>query len=182
MYFLAYINNLKWINSLNTQNVFLVLFTLIFAIPSVLLAASFQLRQIASQLHSQVYSYTNFLFEDFFWTSTEKSVSLFNLGNLENVSQRNLRTGTARECIFRAYGGTRFKNSHQPWWWKGWGETPSCNQSAQKNSVKVLLSPKFLLKFYSKGRHMSFQTISIHILLESVFRSLMIAPGPGNEL
>ena len=30
----------------------------------------------------------------------EKSVSLFNLRNLENVLQRNLRTGTARECIF----------------------------------------------------------------------------------
>ena len=29
---------------------------------------------------------------------------------LENVLQRNLRTGTARECIFRASGGTRFKN------------------------------------------------------------------------
>ena len=44
-----------------------------------------------------------------FLTSTEKSVSLFNLRNLENVLQRNLRIGTARECIFRASGGTRFK-------------------------------------------------------------------------
>ena len=33
---------------------------------------------------------------------------------LENVLQRNLRTGTARECIFRASGGTRFKNFCQP--------------------------------------------------------------------
>ena len=122
----------------------------------------------------------------------------------------------ARECIFRASGGTRFKNFCQPWWWKGWGKTPSCNQSAQKNSgcvtalskfsfpqsfcskfysngslmsfkpyklsshssfpVKVLLSAKFLFKFYSKGRHMYFQTISSNILLESVFRSLLIGP------
>ena len=29
----------------------------------------------------------------------ERSVSLFNLCNLENVLQRNLRTGTAKECI-----------------------------------------------------------------------------------
>ena len=28
---------------------------------------------------------------------------------LENVLQRNLRIGAARECIFRASGGTRFK-------------------------------------------------------------------------
>ena len=33
-----------------------------------------------------------------------KSVLLFNLRNLENVLQRNLRTGTARECIFKAQG------------------------------------------------------------------------------
>ena len=40
----------------------------------------------------------------------EKSVLLFNLRNSENVLQRNLRTGTAKECIFRGSGGTRFKN------------------------------------------------------------------------
>ena len=38
----------------------------------------------------------------------EKSVSLFNLLNLENILQRNLRTGMAKECIFGASGGTRF--------------------------------------------------------------------------
>ena len=57
----------------------------------------------------------------FFLTTIEKSVSLFNLCNLENVLQRNLRTGTARECIFRASGGTRYKNFCQPCWWKGGG-------------------------------------------------------------
>ena len=62
---------------------------------------------------------------------------LFNLRNLENVLQRNLRTGTARECIFRASGGTRFKNFRQTWWQKGGGGTPRCNQSAQKNSGYV---------------------------------------------
>ena len=67
----------------------------------------------------------------------EKRVSLFNLCNLENVLQRNLRTGTARECIFRASGGTRFKNLCQPWWQKGQGGTPRCNRSAQKNSGYV---------------------------------------------
>ena len=65
-----------------------------------------------------------------------RSVSLFNLRNLENVLQRNLRTGTARECIFRASGGTRL-NFCQPWWRKGGGETPRCNRSAQKNSGYV---------------------------------------------
>ena len=67
----------------------------------------------------------------------EKSVLLFNLLNLENVLQRNLRTGTARECIFKASGGTRFKNFCQPWWMKGGGGTPRCNWSAQKNSRYV---------------------------------------------
>ena len=62
----------------------------------------------------------------------EKSILLFNLHNLENVLQRNLRTGMARECIFRASGGTRFKNFYQPWCQKGGGETPRCNLSAQK--------------------------------------------------
>ena len=67
----------------------------------------------------------------------EKSVSLFNLCNLENVLQRNLRTGTAKEWIFRASGGTRFKNFCQPWCRKGGGGTPRCNQSAQKDSRYV---------------------------------------------
>ena len=53
------------------------------------------------------------------------------------VLQRNLRTGTTRECIFRASGGTRFKNFRQTWWWKGGGGTPKCNRSAQKNSGYV---------------------------------------------
>ena len=78
-----------------------------------------------------------FLFEDFFLTSTEKSVSFFNLHNLENVLQRNLRTGTARECIFRAPGGTKFKNFRQLWWQKAGGGTPTCNHSAQKKSGYV---------------------------------------------
>ena len=56
---------------------------------------------------------------------------------LENVLQRNLRTGTARECIFRASGGTRFKNFRQPWWQKWEGGTPGGNRSAQKNSGYV---------------------------------------------
>ena len=62
---------------------------------------------------------------------------MFNLLNLENVLQRNLRTGTARECIFRASGGTRFKNFRQPWWQKWEGGTPGGNRSAQKNSGYV---------------------------------------------
>ena len=76
----------------------------------------------------------------------EKSVSLFNLSNLENVLQRNLRTGTARECIFRASGGKRFKNFHQPWWQKAGGGTPRCKRSAQKNLgyVTVYINNPFL--------------------------------------
>ena len=67
----------------------------------------------------------------------EKSVLLFNLHNLKNVLRRNLRTGMARECIFRASGGTRFKNFCQTWLRKGGGGTPRCNWSAQKNSRYV---------------------------------------------
>ena len=49
---------------------------------------------------------------------TRKSGNV-DLSNLENVLQRNLRTSKAGECIFRACGGTNFKNlptGHQPWW------------------------------------------------------------------
>ena len=41
-----------------------------------------------------------------------------NLSNLENVLQRNLKKDRAKECIFRASGGTNLENSpsrHQPW-------------------------------------------------------------------
>ena len=41
------------------------------------------------------------------------------LSNLENVLQRNLIADSARECIFRAFGGTNFENvptQHEPWW------------------------------------------------------------------
>ena len=75
----------------------------------------------------------------------EKSVSLFNLCNLENVFQKNLRTGMARECIFRASGDLRFKNFPQPWWQKGGGGIPRCNQSAQKNSGFVTADGALLL-------------------------------------
>ena len=40
------------------------------------------------------------------------------LSNMENVLQRNLRSDRARECIFRASGGTNFENftaQCQPW-------------------------------------------------------------------
>ena len=43
----------------------------------------------------------------------------------------------ARECIFRASGGTRFKNFCQPLGWKERGRTTRCNRSAQKNSGYV---------------------------------------------
>ena len=56
---------------------------------------------------------------------------LFSLRNLENVLQRNLRTGTARECIFRASGGTRFKNFDNHGSGKG-GGTPRCNWLPKK--------------------------------------------------
>ena len=78
--------------------------------------------------------FLTFYLKIFLKTSTEKSVSLFNLHNLENVLQRNLRTDTAREYIFRASGGTRFKNFNQPWWRKRGGGSPTCNRSAQKDS------------------------------------------------
>ena len=48
---------------------------------------------LATQTLAPQNGFFNFLFEDFFSTSTEKSVSLFNLRNLENALQRNLRPG-----------------------------------------------------------------------------------------
>ena len=36
-----------------------------------------------------------------------------NLSNLENVLQRNLRTDSARECIFRASRGANFLAHHK---------------------------------------------------------------------
>ena len=68
---------------------------------------------------------------------------LFNLRNLENVLERKLRTVSARECIFRASGGIRFKNFCQPRWRKGGGETPRCNRPAQKKSRYVTVTSKF---------------------------------------
>ena len=82
-----------------------------------------------------------------FYLKIFSCVSLFNLRNLENVLQRNLRTGTARECIFRASGGTRFKNFRHPWWRKEKGGTPRCNRSAQKNSGCVTGTCEFKRDF-----------------------------------
>ena len=41
-----------------------------------------------------------------------------NLNNLGNILQRNLRAERARECIFKAFGGTILKvpTQQQPWW------------------------------------------------------------------
>ena len=52
---------------------------------------------------------------------------------------------TARECIFTASGGTRFKNFCQPWCQKERGGTPRCNLSAQKNSGYVTGNQAFLM-------------------------------------
>ena len=56
-----------------------------------------------------------------------------NLSNLENVYKKNLKTGRASECIFRASGGTDFENfltQRQLW-------VPGMYQSAQKISGYV---------------------------------------------
>ena len=84
----------------------------------------------------------------------EKSVSLFNLRNLENVLQRNLRTGTATECIFRVSGGTRFKNVRQLWLQKGGGKTPRCNRSAQKNSGYVTDNNQYEKEYFFDRKHL----------------------------
>ena len=65
---------------------------------------------------------------------------LFNLRNLENVLQRNLRTGMARECIFRASGGTRFKKFPPTMVAEGGKGTPRCNWPAQKNSGYIIVT------------------------------------------
>ena len=52
----------------------------------------------------------------------EKSVLLFNLRNLENVLQRNLRTGTARESILEHLEAQGLKISTNHGGGKGEGE------------------------------------------------------------
>ena len=94
-------------------------FTITFSIPSALLAASFQHLSLFSPhkfiaIHILIWIY-KFLKNH---PQTRESGNV-DLSNLENVLQRNLRTSRAGECIFRASGGTNFKNlptGHQPWW------------------------------------------------------------------
>ena len=52
----------------------------------------------------------------------ERSVSLFNLCNIENVLQRNLRTGRARECILEHLEAQGLKISANHYGRKGEGE------------------------------------------------------------
>ena len=75
--------------------------------------------QIFSQL-SQVYSHANFLFEymNFLKNHPQRVLHFVNLSNLGNALQRNLKTHSAWECIFRASGGTNFKNL--PTWCQLW--------------------------------------------------------------
>ena len=87
-----------WIRNRSRECLFYLLsklFTLLGVIPSVLLAASFQ---IALQL-SQVYSHTNLkttCMYEFFKNHPRRGVFRnVNLSNLENVLQRNLRTERA---------------------------------------------------------------------------------------
>ena len=75
--------------------------------------------QIASQL-SPVYIGTCFYLSIWHFKnhSGRKVFRNLNLGNLENVLQRNVGTDGARECIFRASEGTSFQNLsvwRQPW-------------------------------------------------------------------
>ena len=87
-------------------------------IPSVLLAASFQLRLlhrchkfIALQFFiTSLWAY-KFLCEYMIFLKTHPQRKVFHtvyLNNLENVFQRNLRTGRTRGWILRASGGTSF--------------------------------------------------------------------------
>ena len=46
-------------------------------------------------------------------------------------------------------------------------------------SIKVLLSARFLLKFYLQWH---LQRMANHILMESMFRSLLIGPWPKEQV
>ena len=66
------------------------------------------------------------------------------LSDLGNVLQRNLRTDTARECIFKVFGGTNFENfsaQRQPWWHLHGSNMCTC--LPKKNSGRVTV--KYLL-------------------------------------
>ena len=93
--FFLYINSLNWF--------------IWFLIPSILLAASIQLRLLCSSnkfITIQIF-YLNFLI--FEKSSTKKIFRNVKLSYLESVLRRNVRTDRARGCIFRASTSTNFE-------------------------------------------------------------------------
>ena len=79
--------------------------TLSCVIPSVLIATSFQHRLLrSSDKFIAINSHSHGLN---IWI-LKKRFRNVNLSNLENIWQRKLRRDRARECIFRAFGGTNF--------------------------------------------------------------------------
>ena len=86
---------------------------LLCVIPSVLLAASFQLRARHSS-HRFIAIHILLMNIWILWKS-----SMMNKNNLENNLERNLTTDWASECNFRASEGTNFENysnRYQLWW------------------------------------------------------------------
>ena len=87
-------------------------FTLLLVIPSVLLAASLSSDRIAALTSHKLTAIQTFYLNICIFINHPRKRVFCNvsLSNLENLSQRNLRTKWAGECIFRVSGGTNFEN------------------------------------------------------------------------
>ena len=93
--------------------------------------------RFAALTRLQPYTFFIWIYEFFKNQPQRRVFRNVRLSNLENVLQRNLRTGKARECILRVSGGTNFENfsaQRQPWQHlRGF----NVYRSAQKNSGYV---------------------------------------------
>ena len=69
------------------------------------------------------------------------------LSNFENVLQRSIRRGRSRECIFRTFWGTDFKEFYarsQPWWRLSW---VNLFTNLPKKALDISLIILFVLTF-----------------------------------
>ena len=102
----------KSLNDINSQHCFVWL--LMYYLPHLFSSDLF-----TTLTSSLPYKFCIWIYEFFKILPRRRVFLKVNLSNLENVLQKNLRAGRAREGIFRAFGGTIFENAparHQPWW------------------------------------------------------------------
>ena len=68
--------------------------------------------RFAAHIFLQLYKFLNFSLNH----PRKRVFRNVSLSNLENVSQRNLRTDRAKDCIFKVSGGTNFWKFFRPCW------------------------------------------------------------------